>query len=134
MINIENDVFDKVARTLRDEFPGIYVANVYISSPEQFPCAFIEEKSNSAYALTEDSASSENHAEMMFEATVFSNSQSGNKRECRAIAEAIDTQMSNLGFRRSMMNPVPNLADPSIYRIVARYTAVVSAKHEIYRR
>jgi hypothetical protein len=134
MIDIENIVFDNVARALRLEFPDVYMVNAYISSPEQFPCVFLEEKNNSAYALTEDSASSENHAEVMYEATVFSNKAVGNKRECRKIAESLDAIMQGMGFRRSMFNPVPNLADPSIYRIVARYTAVVSAKHEIYRR
>ena len=38
-----------------------------------------------------------------------------------------------MGFTRIFMNPVPNLESATVYRLVARYRAVVSKEKVIYR-
>ena len=39
MIDIENEVFDRVAKRVREQFPDIFVAGEYVSSPSSFPAA-----------------------------------------------------------------------------------------------
>jgi hypothetical protein len=59
---------------------------------------------------------------------------SGKKTECKAIIALIDSKMEALGFTRTLMNPVPNEEDATVYRMVARYRAIVSKNKTIYRR
>jgi hypothetical protein len=65
---------------------------------------------------------------------VYSNKKSGKKSECKAIASLIDDEMAALGFSRSMLQPIPNMDDATIYRMTGRYRAVVSKDKIIYRR
>ena len=82
---------------------------------------------------TQDSASNENHASVMYEANIYSNRASERKSECRRIAGLVDQYFAGLGFTRTGMNPIKDSED-RYYRIVLRYTAKVSAGHIIYRR
>ena len=65
---------------------------------------------------------------------MYSNKQSGKKAECKAIIALIDKRMEALGFTRTLLNPVPNEEDATVYRMVARYRAIVSKNKVIYRR
>ena len=134
MIDIENEVFNTVATVVRAEYPGIHVVGEYIKSPPKFPCVSLVEMDNQSYQRTEDSGSSENHASVMYEVNVYSNKTIGKKAECKAIATLIDEQMLALGFARTMLQPIPNVDDATIYRMVGRYSAVISKNKVIYRR
>ena len=70
---------------------------------------------------------------LMYEVNIYSNLKTGRKTECRALAKVIDDAFAAMGFDRVMLNPIPNLEDATIYRIVARYEAVADAKNTIYR-
>ena len=61
----------------------------------------------------------------MYEINVYSNRQNGRKKECRNILNVADETIVGLGFTRTMLSPVPNLADATIYRLTARYQAVI---------
>lgn len=134
MIDIENEVFDRVAKRVREQFPDIYMAGDYVKSPSSFPAAFLVEMDNSIRASTMDSGSNENHVDVMYEAQTYSNKTVGKKSECKAIMALIDEEMTAMGFVRSTLTPVPNEYDSTIYRMVGRYRAAVSADHKIYRR
>ena len=134
MINVEHEIFSTVAKAVRSVYPDIYIVGEYVKSPSKFPCVSLVEMDNSAYARTQTSSSVENHAELMYELNVYSNKQSGKKSECKAIATLIDDEMAALGFSRSMLQPIPNIDDATIYRMVGRYGAVVSKDKTIYRR
>lgn len=134
MIDAENEIFSAVASTIRGKHNGAYVVGEYVKAPPKFPCISIVETDNQAYQNTEDSGNVENHAMLMYEVNIYSNKTSGKKSECRAIATTIDEKMSALGFARTMLQPVPNLDDATIYRIVGRYSAVISRNKTIYRR
>jgi len=86
------------------------------------------------YARTQDSESLENHVSVMYEIGVYSNKEVGKKSECKQIMALIDNEMQGMGFTRIFMNPVPNLESATVYRLVARYRAVVSKEKVIYRR
>lgn len=134
MIDVENEIFDAVAEKLRESYPGIYVVGEYVKTPPSFPCVSLVEMDNQMYQQTEDSGSSENHVSVMYEVNVYSNKQFGKKKECKEIASLIDEQMLRFGFARTMLQPIPNLNDATIYRMLGRYTAVISKDKVFYRR
>ena len=134
MIDIENEVFDRVATRVREQFPDIFMTGEYVSSPASFPAVSLVEMDNSILESTMDSGSNENHANVMYEVNVYSNKTTGKKTECKKIIALIDMEMSAIGFVRSTLTPVPNEYDSTIYRVVGRYRAAVSSNHTIYRR
>ena len=134
MINIENIVFDRVVKRVRERFPDIFMAGEYVNSPPSFPAASLVEMDNSTRVETIDSGSNENHANVMYEVNVYSNKSYGKKTECREILALIDEEMLNMGFSRSTLTPVPNENDSTIYRMVGRYRAAVSSDLKIFRR
>ena len=134
MINVENEIFDIVAKAVRNAYPGIYMIGEYVKSPSQFPCVSLVEIDNSAYTRTQTDSSVENHAELMYELNVYSNKKSGKKSECKAITALIDNEMAALNFSRIMLQPMPNMDDATIYRMVGRYRAVASKDNTIFRR
>ena len=134
MIDIESQVFDRVATRVREQFPHIFMTGEYVNSPSSFPAVSLVEMDNSIRESTIDSGSNENHANVMYEVNVYSNKTTGKKSECKAIIALIDTEMTALGFVRSTLTPVQNEYDSTIYRMVGRYRAAVSTNHKIYRR
>lgn len=133
MIDIENEIFSAVATALRSEFSGINVYSKLNLAPTVFPCVCFEEADNAVYRRTQDSASLENHAEVLFEANVFSSKTSGAKAECKAIFAVIDGIMESRGFTRLNKRPVDEEA-PITYRLVGRYRGVVGADNYISTR
>ena len=134
MIDIENEVFNRVATQVREQFPDIFMTGEYVNSPASFPAVSLVEMDNSVRETTIDSGSNENHANVMYEVNVYSNKTTGKKSECKSIIALIDAEMTAMGFVRSTLTPVPNEYDSTIYRMVGRYLAAVSNDHKIYRR
>lgn len=134
MIDIENEVFDRVAKRVREQFPNIFMVGEYVKSPSSFPAASLMEMDNSIRTSTVDSGSNENHVDVMYEANVYSNKTTGKKSECKAIMALIDNEMTAMGLVRVTLTPVPNEYDSTIYRMVGRYRAAVSTDHKIFRR
>ena len=134
MIDIENQVFDRVAKRVREQFPDIFMTGEYVNSPSSFPAVSLVEMDNSTRESTIDSGSNENHANVMYEVNVYSNKTAGKKSECKTIITLIDTEMTAMGFVRNTLTPVPNEYDSTIYRMVGRYRAAVSTDHKIFRR
>ena len=134
MIDIETQVFNKIATKLREDDPMMFVSGEYVKAPADFPAVTVEEKANSAYQRTQDSGNLENHASLMYEVNVYSNKQVGKKTECKELFKIIDGEFKDMGFTRIMKEPVPNLEDGTIYRMIGRYTAVVNTGGIIFRR
>lgn len=134
MINIETDLFSAISTKVRETYPDIYMSGEYVKSPTSFPAVSLVEMDNTVYTSTQTSNEIENHASLMYELDVYSNKTKGKKSECKAIAALIDTEMARFGFTRTMLQPIPNMDDATIYRIKGRYKAVVSKDKVIYRR
>ena len=134
MINIENEVFTKVSEKVRNKYPDIYLTGEYVKSPPSFPAGSIVEMDNTVYSTTQTCSGNENHASVMYEVNVYSNKTKGKKTECKEIISLIDEEMTSLGFTRTMLQPIPNMDDATIYRMTARYKAVVSKDKIIFRR
>lgn len=134
MIDIETEVFNIVSKKVREEYPKVYMTGEYVKSPPSFPCISLIEVDNQIYRNTRTTECIENHVQVLYEVNVYSNKTSGKKAECKAIISIIDKEMEALGFTRTLMNPVPNEEEATVYRIVARYRAIVSKNKVIYRR
>ena len=131
MIDCENEVYTRIARVLRDKFPGINIAGEYVNAPSSFPHVSITQSDNSV--VSEQMTGSAEMAQVMFEINIYSNKADGRKTECKAIAKAIDDVMFRMNFKRMALTPIPNMEDATIYRIVARYRAMTDGKY-FYRR
>ena len=134
MIDCENEIFDTVAKSVRAAYPSVSMSSEYVRTPSKFPFVSLMEMSNTAYDRTQTSGDLENHASLMYEVNIYSNKNSGKKSECKAIAALIDKEFAALGFTRTMLQPIPNMDDATIYRMTGRYTAVVSKDKVRYRR
>lgn len=134
MIDVENEIFDTVSKSVREKYPSVFISGEYVRTPSKFPFVSLIEMSNTAYDRTQTSGSVENHASLMYEVNVYSNKKNGKKSECKAIATLIDNELATLGFSRTMLQPIPNMDDATIYRMTGRYTAVISKDTKLYRR
>ncbi len=127
MIDCENEVYTRIARVLRDKFPGINIAGEYVNAPSSFPHVSITQSDNSV--VSEQMTGSAEMAQVMFEINIYSNKADGRKTECKAIAKVIDDVMFRMNFKRMALTPIPNMEDATIYRIVARYRAMTDGKY-----
>ena len=134
MIDVESEIFNKVAEAVRAAYPSAFVSGEYVRTPSRFPFVSLIEMSNTIYDRTQSSEGLENHASVMYEVNVYSNKKSGKKSECKAIATLIDNELAALGLSRTMLQPIPNMDDATIYRMTGRYTAVISKDKKLYRR
>ena len=124
MIDIENKVLSVVREAVLAAFPNASVYGEYIDVPESFPCVTVTEDTNYTYVYSKDEQLMEHHAEVQYAVNVYSNLQTGAKLEVRKIMGIADAAMQNMKFWRTMSRQVPNV-DRSIYRMIARYRAVV---------
>ena len=131
MIDCKNEVYTRIARVLRDKFPGINIAGEYVNAPSSFPHVSITQSDNSV--VSEQMTGSAEMAQVMFEINIYSNKADGRKTECKSIAKVIDDVMFKMNFKRMALTPIPNMEDATIYRIVARYRVMTDGKY-FYRR
>lgn len=135
MIDIESAVFNQIAVPLRKKFSGIYVIGEIVETVnERFPAVSIIEKSNTVDKTAIDSGAIENYADLMYEVNVYSNLETGKKQQAKDISKFIDGIFEEMGFIRIICYPIDNLAEPSIYRIFARYEGKADKNKNIYRK
>jgi len=129
VVDIQAELFSKIAKALRETFPGVSVGDEEINAPSSFPCVSIAEQDNYS-TLEHMDTSSHDMATVMYEVNVYSNKASSKKQECRKIMNFIDDMMRSMNFSRLSMNPVPN---GTIYRLTGRYRAETDGEN-LFRR
>lgn len=134
MIDAESEIFTEVSNKVRAQYTGIYMTGEYVKQPPSFPCISLLEIDNTTLQSTQTNASRENHVNVTYELNVYSNKTKGKKAQCKEIASFVDEIMQSLNFTRTMLEPVSNADDTSIYRMVGRYRGVIDQNHTIYRR
>lgn len=139
MIDIENNIFAAVAVPLREKYGRdqngkykIWVSGESTDIPARFPAVTIEEKDNYVYTRA-STTKIENAANVMYEVNVYTNRVGYKKQDAQEIMSLIDEILSGLMFTRTMMQPIDNLSDATIYRMVARYKATVDTDLMIYQ-
>lgn len=132
MIDIESTLFSDIADDLRRQYPGIFVAGETTATPSKFPAVTIVEADNAVYQRMRTTRI-ENAVRLMYEVNIYSNKIGYKKSEAKDILGTIDGEFSRLGFTRTACNPISNLQDASIYRILARYEAIVDRNYMVYQ-
>lgn len=133
MIDIENQIITIVGTAVKAVDSSVFVTSVYEQIPSKFPCVYITEADNYVYTPSIDSASNENHANVMYEIQVFTNNTNGRKASGKELFTAADEALLSLGFVRNTKQTI-NQKDATVCCIIGRYTAVVSKNNEIFRR
>jgi hypothetical protein len=133
MISIEDELFNDIRTALQTQFPGIDVLGRLTLSPSVLPCACIVESDNYVYDRTIDSGSNENHVVSVIETNIYSASASGAKVEANSIFAVIDNILIRSGYRRLFRRPFEDPNNPTLYRLISRYEAVVGKNSTIYR-
>lgn len=129
MIDIENKILSVVRDAVLAQYPDACVYGEYVQTPDHFPCVTVTEETNYTYTRSLDAELGEHHTEVQYAINVYSDKQSGAKLEARKILAIADSAMLGLRFYRTMSRQVPNI-DRTIYRVLARYHAVVSVPVE----
>lgn len=130
MIDIENKVLSVVREAVLAQYPTASVYGEYVEVPASFPCVTVTEDTNYTYVYTKDEQLAEHHAEVQYSINVYSNKQAGAKLEAKAIMNIADNAMQGMKFWRTMTRQVPNV-DRTIYRLIARYRAVVGEPTQV---
>lgn len=133
MIDVEAKIFSTVALAFTTAYPSGSRYGEAVDTPAKFPCLTLVEDDNATYERSQDTDLTEHHATLLYTANVYSNKTSGAKQECKAIMALVDDKMQQMGFTRLFCNQIKNL-DSKIYRMTARYRAIVSTDYRIYRR
>ena len=113
-------------------YTDIFVSGEYVDTPARFPAVTIVESDNMIVQRMR-TTNIENAVTLMYEVNVYTNTVGYKKSEAKDIMEVVDNEFSKLGFARTMCNPISNLSDATIYRMVARYTASVDKDLWVYR-
>lgn len=125
MIDVENLVIDTVSKAIKaSAYQITNVSSEYTDTPSSFPFVSIVEADNYTYRKTQDDDLKEHHTNVMYEVNVYSNKTNGKKTEAKKIMEIVDTALQNIKFTRTVKQEIPN-KDKTIYRIIARYEAVI---------
>ena len=132
MINIFNELYTLLVDVLAEHDGKIETSSVYTNAPSSYPFVSFEELDNSVYEETSDSCDIENHALVEYEVNIYT--QNPNKKsKADAIANVIDNLLKSYNFVRQTKNVLQD-TNETTYRIVIRYSGVVSKDSVIYRR
>lgn len=134
MIDYQNEIFTRVATSVRSTHKGTTVTGEYTRRPSEFPTVTLDEIENVVVSALVDSSAEENFSGVTYRLQVFSNKTGGRKSEARAIFATADEAMRGMGFRRVTYSTTPEIYDSTIYSISATYEAIVEANGVIYKR
>lgn len=141
MIDISNIVLREVRTAVTAVYTDCECLSYNPDTISQYPCVTVSEMDNYTYEESLDDLNSEHHAVVVYEVSAYSNSSSGAKTEAKKIINIVDDTMLGMRFTRMLKTEAPN-KDRSVYRIYARYRAIVSEAfvsggdtiHQVYRR
>lgn len=134
MIDMETEIFNEVSERVREQYPDIFMTGEYVKTPPSFPCISLVEVDNATFRNSQTTEGQENHVAVVYELNVYSNRTKGKKAECKELAGFVDEILMGLNFTRTMLEPVPNQDNATIYRMLGRYRAVIGKTNTIFRR
>lgn len=124
MIDIENEVFDKIYTNVSAAYPEANITSEYVREVSTFPHISVVEISNTVYRNASELSRVECMANITYEVNVYSNELIEKKKQCKDIIALIDQTMASMGFIRTFLNPVQNMEDATIYRMTGRWQIV----------
>ena len=131
MIDVENFLYDAVAAEMPQK---VYCSSGFQREIDAFPHFTLTVENNSVYENEITSGGIENAIQIAIEINAYSNNVGTRRSECKEIISIADNVLNKIGLIRVSCKPTPNISDMTIYRITARYRAVVDKKLIFYRR
>lgn len=132
MIQPENYIFDIVSKALKAAHKGISVSGEYVNIPASFPAVTVIESDNRVYERMR-TTTIENAVSLMYECNIYANRAGYKKQDANAILQTLSDTFERIGFTRTFCNPIANLQDATIYRIVVRFQGVCDKDFMIYQ-
>lgn len=132
MIQPENYIFDIISKTLKAAHNGIFVSGEYVNIPASFPAVTVIESDNRVYERMR-TTTIENAVSLMYECNIYANRAGYKKQDANAILQTLSDTFERIGFTRTFCNPIANLQDATIYRIVVRFQGVCDKDFMIYQ-
>lgn len=127
MIDCENEVYTRVKTEVKATFSDIDSSSEYVNAPASFPHMSVE--MTDSYPADATNALSEGMTRCVFTVNVYSNKANGRKAEAKKIMNIINEAFASMNFTRLSQMPMPNLADNTIYRIVARFAGKTDGEY-----
>lgn len=133
MLDYQRHIFSRLTLHLRESYENIYTSRIESATPPKFPAVTIVQKDNVNYQRTMD-ACHENHVKVMYQIDIYTNDQKELDRMSLAdsISHDVSDFMLGLGFMRTLCQPIPNVANMSIYRISMRFEGVIGRDGFVY--
>nr|DAK72238.1 MAG TPA: hypothetical protein [Caudoviricetes sp.] len=132
MIQPENYIFDIVSKALKSSHKGIFVSGEYVNIPASFPAVTVIESDNRVFERMR-TTTIENAVSLMYECNIYTNRSGYKKQDANAILQTLNDAFEGIGFTRTFCNPIANLQDATIYRIVVRFQGVCDKDFMIYQ-
>lgn len=132
MIQPENYIFDIVSKALKSDHNGIFVSGEYVNIPASFPAVTVIESDNRVLERMR-TTTIENAVSLMYECNIYTNRSGHKKQDANAILQTLNNAFEGIGFTRTFCNPIANLQDATIYRIVVRFQGVCDKDFMIYQ-
>ena len=130
---MESTIFNRIADVFSASYPQGSRYGEPVDTPAAFPCLTVMEADNYSYENSFTASPQEQDTWLVYDVNVYSNKTSGAKQECKAILNLVDQEMQNMYFTRVFCNQTKN-QDNRIYRMTARYRAVISKDYRVYRK
>lgn len=131
MIDFSNEIFNRIAKSLRSLYPNIRVVGEYVGTPTAFPCVTLDEIKNIPSHL--DTAAENKYAEVTYRVQVFSNAENGKRAQARQIYDTVDQELMAMGFFAKTYTTRPEVYNSEIYSITATYEGVIDRNGTVYR-
>ena len=132
MIDIFNETYTELVGKLALYDSSIKTSSMYVNMPTEFPFVSLEEIENSVYQNGMDDSEIENFTNIDMEVNIYTQDPL-RKSKANDILQVVDTFFKELGFIRMSKNNIQDNTGTT-YHIIARYSAVVSKDHIVYRR
>lgn len=132
MIDIFDELYTYLDTALKSHDSKIETSSVYVNVPSKYPFVSFEEIHNSVYERGSDSCDIENYADVEYEANIYTQNPL-KKSKADEIAKVVDTLMKSKGFTRMSKNILQD-TNETTYRLILRYSGIVSKEKVIYRR
>lgn len=119
-----NQIYSYIEAAVNTVERPVYCAAVRVIAPNSFPACYIVEDNHSFVRQNVTINLNDTPLTRNFTVEVFSNKRVNPLSEARDIMDDVEIAMKQLGFVETFCGQVDN-ADPSIIRIVGRFTRVI---------
>lgn len=131
MIDIEQAVFTIVRDAVKTKYPNALVLGEYTREIQTFPCVMLTEINNIVNKQTQDDIRVENHCIVGYQVDVICTG-TNKKKQSKEIIKEVDTALASKLFIRDFLQSLNDFEDIQLYRITARYSAVVGNDYRMY--